>query len=509
MMKYIFPTLLLLMCLTAQAQKSSELSDASYLRKLSLHIRGTKPAIEEYQELKALSGADEKAAFFKRKIDEYLSSTGHRDRMVVRLAERFEIITPKVSRSIYDRMSQSTKRRYFYYGQERDSLTELFAKIATDNLSWDTLLAGTEYRLFKSNPLSSDYKFFHPVYRELPDDLEPSDYQNGTSPSEFPGFDIKFSSDDPRIAGALTTPRFISRYNTTNTNRNRRRAAAVFRIFLCDSMAPVIPPPQDRKGDALDYAFAEESESSAQAFDHSTVTEKQLEKAMMSVSDAVRHGADPKCAACHYKLDPMGKTFQSIGTVLSPYPSSGALVFKRADGTMVNRRVKGLGDLARAIVQEPDYVSCQVEWFWNEFIGNDVTLYPDRKEELIDAFEKVGRRTNDFIRILVQQPEFRERPKTSEHIVYSQVRPLLRRCDSCHNGEGYIPSFSTKIPGQADLLEMRRRLNLPDHDREQMPQNKSLWRESELELLRRWLDGGARDDQGTPQLTEKGREVAR
>ena len=110
---------------------------------------------------------------------------------------------------------------------------------------------------------------------------------------------------------------------------------------------------------------------------------------------------------------------------------------------------------------------------------------------MIQAFNSVGRRTNDFVRYLVSEPEFRTAPPSLEQLQLKQVAPFLQQCDQCHMGEGYIPTFAEgKIPAKT-LAEMRRRINAPDNDKDKMPKNWRQWDEAELNLVKRWLDQGA------------------
>src|SRR5690606_31745414 len=132
--------------------------------------------------------------------------------------------------------------------------TDLFARMTRDNLSWDYLLTGKEYLVSSNKNFSrdiTDFDFFRIVRPNLPKNPE------FTRDEPIQTVPIQFAADDQHVAGVLTTPRFISRYNTTNTNKNRRRAAAVFRTFLCDPMFPIIPPPPDKKASVLEEAFSD------------------------------------------------------------------------------------------------------------------------------------------------------------------------------------------------------------------------------------------------------------
>src|SRR5262249_39067975 len=150
-----------------------------------------------------------------------------------------------------------------------------------------------------------------------PDIPEKSQFGTG-KPIYFP---VRFAENDARIAGAITPKGFFRRYSTTNLNRSRGRAAALFRIFLWVDLRAVVEPKPGEEEELLQKAFPP-------GFPRG--------EGHPSFFDEDQHGKDPACMACHYKLDPMGRTFFPIGTVLADMPGAGALVFKRADGSLVN-----------------------------------------------------------------------------------------------------------------------------------------------------------------------------
>lgn len=476
----------------------SSLSDASYLRKLSLHLRGQAPSADEYAALKAQPSPEGRSAFLRAKVDEYLKSPEHQDRMVFRLTELFGVRTPEIDLNVLKQLDE-TELAYVYFrnGIPQDALLDLFASLGRDNLSWDTLLTGKSYTLYPnysqgSSIYASDYKFYQFVTAGIPE--QPSrPQQNGEDRKPTKGFPISFATDDARIAGALTTPRFINRYNTTNVNKNRRRAAAVFRIFLCDPMFPIIPPPLDKKAAAIDQAYEDGN--------HAHVTEQQLSDSL-TLTDSMRHGADPKCAACHYKLDPMGRTFQNIGMTLGPEAARGILTFKHENGELVKTPLAGIGDLGREITKQPEYVSCQIDWFWKQFIGTNATLSPERKKELTKTFDSLGRRTNDFIRVLVTSPEFRTAPLNSSKISFAQVAPLLKRCDTCHSTMENMPTFASGDIPKAIAIKMRMRVNLPEGNPMKMPRDWMKWDAKDLATVKAWLEQGAVNAKGEVILSD-------
>jgi hypothetical protein len=500
-MKLLALALLVSISLLPQAHA---MNDATYLRKLSFSIRGIPPDLVDYQTLNLVPSA-ERETFFKTKVGEYLSSKQHRDRMVYRLDELFRLKTPK------DSMWQNEIRdrsNYFQNGLKWDSTIDLFGRLATENLSWDSLLTSKSYNLFlyEDDQGLGDFGIFALIERSLlkdgihgvtvkehlgqknPKTKDPED--GSTKPPLVRTF--SFPEDDLRVSGVVTSTRFLSRNASTGVNKNRRRAAAIYRTFLCDPMVPAIASGSDRTHEFLDAAFAEKFE----------VTEEQIKSGVLTKD---KHGADAQCLACHYKLDPLGKTFQNIGLVLSEKPVAGALIFKRADNTLVDEPLRGIGDLGKAMVKQPEYAACQVGWFWKEFVGQDVPLSKQKRGELVEKFNSLGRKTNDFIAFLVQSPEFKNPPLKTETVLFSKVEPLLKRCDACHHGD--IPTFATLPIGFSGTQEeheewigrMMERTHRPEGSSGKMPKDpKKDWLPEEIALVQKWLEQGAPDDQGKP-----------
>ena len=515
------PLLSVLLCVSGtlafrgSAHADERLSDAGILRKASLHIRGFAPTADEYQQLLANRSPVTRHQFLELKVNEYLQSKWAEKRMVFRLSERFRVRTPSLN-SENPEIAKKLQPDYpNYFTKNPDALTDLFARLVRDNLSWDELFDGKKYNLFPAsdspNPFVfgqiGDFGFYRAVIQadlrdSLPFDvtgaIDSSILSRTVAPQGFV-LPIQFASDDPRIAGALTTPRFLNRYATTAINKNRRRAAAVYDLAFCDTMIPSIAAGgSDRKHEYLDKGFA-------QIF---SVSEQDIAKLTGMPANA-RHGTDSDCMACHMKLDPMGRTFQVSGLALNAAPSPGALVLVRAGKQLFNQKVAGLGELGHAITQQPEYADCQVNYFWNQFIGNDVALTRTRKNELIATFNQVGRKTDDFIKTLVLSDDFATVPKTDGRVPFSLVKPLLKRCDSCHSDEGTIPSFSslpigfsgTKKENIEWLQAINKRLNLPDSSKNKMPKDwKTNWSDEDLSVVKNWIQGGAADEDGNLML---------
>lgn len=476
------------------------LTPQAQLRKLSIHLRGYAPAREEYDALAVALPQHRLDVFLRDKAKEYLATPAYQARMHARLEGLFRLRQAHVPEELPYREAP------WVQGQE-SALDQLFYRIIRQNLSWDQLLLAKSYPFIpvgdSSFAAASDLGFFNAVDSNLPPSVAgiirkkpplSNLFGSGFGPNQPApqAVEARFAPTDSRVAGALTTQRFALRYSTTQLNRNRRRAAAVFRIFLCDDMQPVVMPNPAETDDLICDALGgcEKVPPPASPV-HATA------------ADERRHGADPACMSCHYKLDPMGQAFRGMGAVLSEKAAPGALVFRRADGSLVNVAGRGLGDVAAAIAEQPEYASCQVRHFWNWFVGEDLPLTPAREAALVAQFNSVGRRVNDFVAYLVEQPEFRGSGAGPSGTTLSQVKPVLDRCVSCHGVS--VPNFTTfPIGGSLGkhrtwIAAIAQQMDLAgDGAKRTMPPKASVWQPTaeDFALLKRWIREGARDAHG-------------
>lgn len=509
-MRNHFPFALALLLLTSAGAFAAEgLSPAVQLNRLSRVLRGEQPS-EAERNLLAEAVANKTApAFLNAKTKEYLASEQHAYKMSTRLEELFRLKTNETPvLAALKEKEDADSRNYSLYSRN-NALNDLFYRMARENQSWDNLLTAKTYRAFyirRNRTIGlSDYGFLG----ALVPDLISTDgiYGDGTSPlseGEILFRDLQFSPQEKQIAGALTTSRFFNRYVNTGLNKNRKRAAAVFRIFLCDSMSAAVPSSEGKDDHILDIMFP-----------HSGVTEEQLRTTLNATEKL--HGDRPDCMACHYKLDPLGKTFLTSPLVLSNIPSPGHLSYKRDNGEKVNIPVSGLAALGTAITQQPEYVRCQVRHFWNWFMGSQ-TLTPDREKQLISEFNQRGRRTNDFIQYLTTQNEFYtlNAPLTEDQLRTRQVKVLLQKCQNCHKDQlndeaedGKFPDF-TVWPIGGNQTEMKhwvdriyKKMDLEnDGENPRMPPVEASWRTGfkEVQVVKDWIQRGAPDENGKPQV---------
>lgn len=479
--------------------QGTPLNEVALLHKLSMSLRGQAPTSEEYKQLKETLSKKTEQEFFSRKAKEYMNTATYRERMVLRLEELFNLKSSSSRPFLFPGAKEALPFSVTY---KQFSATEnVFRDIFTKNLSWDFLLNGKSYRLpvvkdviyeldFYSNVLglpSETREFF--IFPDANDVFTPESYK-----------EISFADDDPRIAGVLTSPRFFERYTNTGLNKNRRRAAAVFRIFLCDPMMAAIPENHDSKSLA-DLVFPEGEAK----------TETEIRTSIDSL-----HGSQPDCMACHYKLDPLGLGFRLSPQLLHDEASAGSLVFKKSNGENVTKSGRGIGDIAKHLSEQPEYASCQVEHFWNWFIGTDVPIGKRTRTELVKNFNNVGRRANDFIAYLVSRPEFRMRKSNDpQRAMVVETKNFLKRCDSCHDGVkratgGQLPRFATWPIGDGSaeqakdwLSKISKSLDLENQGKNRTMPTKEGFKPTLVELnnLKKWIEQGAPDERGQKMVS--------
>ncbi|QDK45666.1 hypothetical protein DOM22_11165 [Bdellovibrio sp. ZAP7] len=493
MKNFITLSLVLLLSAAASAQDKS-LSDSSYLNKLSMSLRGYAPSLEEYANLqKAQSESGGSAAFLQETIRNYMKTPHYRERMVLRVDDLLFLKASGANLAL-NPQSQQMYGGFMDYKQF-SSAQNLTRAITANNLSWDQILTGKDYKVPYFEGENYNELAFYDGPRGTKQDLSYT-FLDINPPSTPPKFqDIHFAENDPRIAGIITTQRFYARYTTTALNKNRRRAAAVFRIFLCDPMAAAIPEVHDTSK-LKDLIFPANGQ----------VTESQVREILDD-----KHGTQEDCMKCHYKLDPLGATLRASPLVLHERPSAGSLVYRRANGEMVNKHVAGVGELAKAITEQPEYAACQVGYFWNWFIGSDIPRTAEINQSLIEKFNQLGRKTNDFVAYMVSRPEFRQRKlSTPQAVMASNVRTFLQRCDSCHmSQQPHLPAFAKwPIGGDAGSAKSWLRQISKELDLEHGGDNRSMPPEDgfrpskgDLKLIKQWIELGAPDDQGKVMVT--------
>jgi hypothetical protein len=490
-----------------------QLNSQARLAKLSQSLRGVLPESQDYLELKKAEASNQADIFWSAITKKYQASPEYVNKMNFRLENLFQLRSQSLPTNAKIENEISSKKHS--YG-DRNSLNALFRSLALENKAWDQLLLGKEYTLYPGlsffgrffndsfnsfDPPTTigDFGFFAALKKDLPTvNYGAVSTVNEINEEKLIPIRVVFDKDDPRVAGAITTPRFFERYGNTALNKNRRRAAAIFRIYLCDTMLAAVPSTAGLENQIYDLMFPH----------NETMTENQISE-MVANSKTDKHGTQKDCMACHYKLDPLGKSLKLSSLVPSQYSSPGSLVYKRKNSDLVEVKGRGIGDLAKAISQQPEYLQCQVNYFWNWFIGEDIPLTVEKKSELIENFERVGRRTNDFVAYIVNRPEFQVRQSHNVQFMQArQIKQIFQRCQNCHNSnsEAFVPDltvwpigsqFSPSSP-EYWINKISKVLDLSNYgeNRTMPPRSAFSLTKKEIDLLRNWIDKGAPDENG-------------
>lgn len=400
----------------------------NHLRKLSIVLRGQNPTLAEYNRFRQIKNESNADKALEQASEEFVNSKEFALKFSNKVANLFRIFqSPIATKDQIDFVNTPTNLNVI--GQF-NVLNFLAREIFMKDLPWSELLQRTEYH---SITLTNNIDFGMDP-RKFFSALMPGVHSNTYTEEQFveffmsgvemvPAYDkFVFPRNDLRIAGALTTPEFTKRYVSTGVNKNRKRAAAVFRTMLCNDMVAAIPVSKDGVDEEKKVALL-------------GVEEYTEDDIIAHVKGLQVHGQNPECMKCHRQLDPMGELFGLTGDRLHPDPSPGALVFKSESGAEVNiPHLKGIGELGHALVQQDDFFSCQVRHFWKWVYGENRMLAPKEEMVLVNKFKELQMKPKGFVKYLVDQTQFYEAKTYSEaQIVTFGAYKTLRKCQSCHN----------------------------------------------------------------------------
>ncbi|HEX7899262.1 MAG TPA: DUF1592 domain-containing protein [Planctomycetota bacterium] len=131
-----------------------------------------------------------------------------------------------------------------------------------------------------------------------------------------------------------------------------------------------------------------------------------------------RHRADPRCASCHKRIDPLGFALENYDPIgvwrekdgIAPVDALGTL----PDGTTFN----GPAELKRLILTKykSDFVRCLTEHLMTYALGRKVDYYDDPSvREIVREVEKDGYRFSRLIVEIVKSYPFRHRRNREAH----------------------------------------------------------------------------------------------
>ncbi|MGE0528999.1 MAG: DUF1800 family protein [Bdellovibrionales bacterium] len=273
----------------------------------------------------------------------------------------------------------------------------------------------------------------------------------------------------------------------------------MFRVFLCDEMKAVALVDHSKKSREALGLFRFGNQKSGPMVPIAGLAAANAEGGTSHVN--------PQCVVCHRKLDP-AMALNSGGD-----DTEVEFVYDDFSGKEHRLKVRGLKDLANRLMSEPQYARCQVQKMWNWYIGQDYPLASKLREELAAQFTSTSGDFRSLISTLVARSEFYDPAGIRAPPTLTQMKPQFNRCNSCHESEGTIPSFTNlPIGGRhhhvAMLTKIMKVVDIPGNGkRPTMPPRSATWSltESDRKLLVRWIYAGARDENGRPTLNDQER----
>jgi len=296
----------------SDSDSDSRSFDAKWLRRVSYDLRGVPPTADELSELSITpeSGADIR--------DDMFADERFEERMVHLLAERWHTRVDVFDIVIYD-YGLDESLEYDFERAVGEEPLRIMSHIIANDLPWtETVLA--------------DWTMSTPLLASL----WPITYPEGKT-----GWQVSQYNDTRPSVGVLATNGLWWRYTTTDSNMNRRRAAALSRLLLCEDY--LVRP----------VAFSEADTSTN------------------STADAVQ--SDPYCLACHASLDPIAASLFGFWwlslyseieeTTYHPERESLWEQFLGVAPGWFGTPISGLPDLGVAIARDSRFYTCAVESF--------------------------------------------------------------------------------------------------------------------------------------------------
>jgi hypothetical protein len=288
--------------------------------------------------------------------------------------------------------------------------------------------------------------------------------------------------------------KIIDRYSKTPYSQS----AAFHQIFMCDEMKLVAIVDDLKK--------TEESFNLFKFLNPDVRNKNNIQNNNKSEKEDHVKG---QCQSCHKKLDPIKQIFDGDKKV-------NTWAYDDYKGQTHQIKFKDQNDFLKQIVMQNQYKRCQVEKFWNWYVGEDAIKSESTVNELIKFYEDSKADPAELISFMVLRKEFYSDESVVGLTPFSAVRPIFQRCQSCHSGESLAPmltqtpfSFSKNIDDskREHLSTLKNIIELSDINHEKgvtkMPPKDAGWSlsNSEKTLIRRWIWDGARDESNRSTLS--------
>ena len=177
------------------------------LRRISLDLRGVLPSVD------ALDNVETNPLVIDTYIDAYLDDPLFEERMVSLFSEHFQTRLGEFEARYFDYHLDDEQEFPFERSVAEEPL-RLIARVLAEDRPWSDIVTAD-----------------HTMANELLADIWPLDYPAGAQ-----GWQAATYTDGRPPAGILATNGLWWRYQTSPSNKNRRRAATITRLLLCEDI---------------------------------------------------------------------------------------------------------------------------------------------------------------------------------------------------------------------------------------------------------------------------------
>ncbi len=362
-----------------------------WIRRMSFDLRGIPPSESDLLFLDANPDA------WPDLRDHYMSGSNFTERMVHLFAERWHTRVDVFDIVAFD-YGLSAEQEYTYERSVGEEPLRIIAEVVTTDLPW-------------SEVVTADWT----MANEMLGALWPIDYPDGAE-----GWTKSQYNDNRPTAGVLSTNGMWWRYTTTTANMNRRRAATISRLLLCEDYL------------ARPVAFSEADTSST------------------TTADAAKE--DPYCLACHSSLDPIaaslfGFWWLSLYSEIEEttyHPEREALweEYLGVAPAWYGKPISGLPDLGVSIAQDSRFYACAVQSMAETLWRRSTTLADaGLLESLRVEFLEEGTRMKPLLAAITETTEYHSGPsRMLSHDQYNASLRALTGYQWTHDGFNQLDS---------------------------------------------------------------------
>ena len=341
------------------------LSGPRLLRRISLDLRGVLPTIAE------LDAAEIDPSVVNDFAASWIDDPRFEDRLVSMLADQWHTLIDVMEVDYFD-FQLEAEQEYNFERSSGEEPLRLMARIVAENRSWTEIV-------------TTDTT----VANELLGEIWPIDY-----PQDETGWkEVRWTDGRPQ-AGVLVSNGLWWRYTTNAFNQNRTRAAAIFRLLVCEDYL------------ARPVSFGD--------LDSST----EDDQAEMILSD-------PYCLACHSAIEPVAASLfgfwvarqYSAIEMVQYHPEREPLGPKMTgvDTSWFGTPIYGLEELGLTIAADPRFGRCATETMIEALWGRPPEIEDIASVTLLhQRFLDADMRIKPLILAIIESPVYRVGNLTEE-----------------------------------------------------------------------------------------------